>query len=207
VTFVAMPGVDGIRSFRALLKVALRRYGLRAIDVREHSARNEDERARSSFSPPAPLSHPSPPRSTREIPMSAYSDRIRGQKTGVFKVADFAGGREETLTIDYLEEKVEMFDKTVDLLHFVETKQTLAVNQTNAEFLLNALGDDPQKWKGQRVVLYLVEYTYGDERGYTIRIKLRDAKPGAVPLEQTQARSPNPKGDRSKPDFDDSIPF
>jgi hypothetical protein len=30
-----MPGVDGIRSFRALLKVALRRYGLRAIDARE----------------------------------------------------------------------------------------------------------------------------------------------------------------------------
>jgi hypothetical protein len=34
-TFVATPGVDGLRSFRALLKVALRRFGLRAIDVRE----------------------------------------------------------------------------------------------------------------------------------------------------------------------------
>ena len=31
----AEPGVDGIKSFRALLKVALRRYGLRAIDARE----------------------------------------------------------------------------------------------------------------------------------------------------------------------------
>jgi hypothetical protein len=35
VTFVAQPGVDGIKSFRALLKVALRRFGLRAIDARE----------------------------------------------------------------------------------------------------------------------------------------------------------------------------
>jgi len=35
VTFVAMPGVDGIKSFRALLKSALRRFGLRAVDVRE----------------------------------------------------------------------------------------------------------------------------------------------------------------------------
>jgi hypothetical protein len=38
VTFVATPGVDGIRAFRALLKTALRRFGLRAVDVREHDA-------------------------------------------------------------------------------------------------------------------------------------------------------------------------
>jgi hypothetical protein len=31
----AEPGVDGIRAFRALLKVALRRFGLRAVDARE----------------------------------------------------------------------------------------------------------------------------------------------------------------------------
>jgi len=35
VTLVAQPGVDGIRSLRAVLKSALRRFGLRAIDVRE----------------------------------------------------------------------------------------------------------------------------------------------------------------------------
>ncbi len=99
----AEPGVDGIRSFRALLKVALRRYGLRAIEGRELDAR--------AFVFP---SHP--PRSTRETTMSAFSERIRSQKTGVFKVADFAGGREATLTIDHLEEKVEMFDGEVDVL-------------------------------------------------------------------------------------------
>ena len=31
----AKPGVDGIRALRALLKVALRRFGLRAIEARE----------------------------------------------------------------------------------------------------------------------------------------------------------------------------
>jgi hypothetical protein len=35
VRLYAEPGVDGIRSFRALLKVALRRFGLRAVDARE----------------------------------------------------------------------------------------------------------------------------------------------------------------------------
>jgi hypothetical protein len=34
-TFVATPGTDGLKAFRALLKSALRRFGLRAIDVRE----------------------------------------------------------------------------------------------------------------------------------------------------------------------------
>jgi hypothetical protein len=201
-----MPGVDGIKSFRALLKVALRRYGLRAIDAREL-----DKRA---FVFP---SHP--PRSTRETTMSAFSDRIRGQKTGVFKVADFAGGREAMLTIDYLEEEVEIFGKVADLLHFTDSRQQLAINQTNAEFLLNTLGDDPEKWKGQRVVLYLAQYEYGNDRGYTIRIKLPDtaSKPAAkegviIPpargdgASKSAARSSSSQPDRET-DLDDTIPF
>jgi hypothetical protein len=35
VRLIAEPGVDGIRALRALLKVALRRFGLRAVDARE----------------------------------------------------------------------------------------------------------------------------------------------------------------------------
>ena len=202
-----MPGVDGIKSFRSLLKAALRHYGLRAIDAREL-----DERA---FVFP---SHP--PRSTRETTMSAFSERIRGQKTGVFKVADFAGGREATLTIDHLEEKVEMFDEEVDVLCFVETKQQLRLNQTNAEFLLNALGDDPTKWGGHRVVLYLDQYEYRGNSGYTIRLKLPGndqpaaSKPTAASAPTTNARAGNgaPADARSsspdrKTDLDDAIPF
>jgi hypothetical protein len=34
-TFVATPGVDGLKAFRALLKLALRRFGLRCVDARE----------------------------------------------------------------------------------------------------------------------------------------------------------------------------
>ena len=37
---VAKPGTDPIRAFRALLKLALRRFGLRCLDVREqHDAK------------------------------------------------------------------------------------------------------------------------------------------------------------------------
>ncbi len=45
----------------------------------------------------------------------------------------------------------------------IETKQQLRLNQTNAEFLLNANVDssDPTKWGGHRVVLYLDQYAVG----------------------------------------------
>jgi hypothetical protein len=190
VTLVAMPGVDGIKSFRALLKAALRRYGLRAIDIRECALTHvESERARGF------PSHPP----TRETPMTSFSERIRGQKTGVFKVADFGGGREAILTIDYLEEEVEIFG--------------------NAEFLLNTLGDDPEKWKGQCVVLYLDQYEYGNDRGYTIRIKLPG--PASKPAVKEGVILPPSRGDGSsknaarssssqpdrETDLDDQIPF
>ena len=47
VTFTPTPGTDGIKAVRALLKAALRRHGLRAVDVREPPAavrrRRQDE--------------------------------------------------------------------------------------------------------------------------------------------------------------------
>jgi hypothetical protein len=43
ITFVPVPGVtDSIKALRATLKNALRRHGLRAIDIREESASAPD---------------------------------------------------------------------------------------------------------------------------------------------------------------------
>jgi hypothetical protein len=193
VTLVALPGVDGIKSFRALLKAALRRFGLRAIDVRELSARDEDERARSS-------SH-HPPCSTRETSMSAFSERIRSHKKGFFKVADLEGGKERTLTIARLDEEVEIFGETKDILNFVETGQQLQLNQTTSEWLLNNLGDDPEKYPGNKVVLHLAEYLFEGNKKLGIRLKL----PGAPALVDGPTRA-RPAADR-KTDLDDEIPF
>lgn len=51
IKFVPEPHVDGIRALRALLKAALRRFGLRAIDAREEiaaSAATQSDRRRRS---------------------------------------------------------------------------------------------------------------------------------------------------------------
>src|SRR5262249_60432450 len=120
--------------------------------------------------------------------MSAFSDRIRGQKKGFFKVADLEGG-ERTLTVDHLEEEAEAFGKVVDMLHFVEVQQTLQLNFTTAEWLLDHFGDDPEAWTGKRVTLFLGEYEYNKEKKLGIRLKLpgtATSKPAAAP--ETRAR-------------------
>lgn len=131
--------------------------------------------------------------------MSAFSERVRSRKSSFFKVGDFEGGKEIILTIKYLDEEVAMFDKTIDILSFIETAQQLSVNQTVAEWLLDNLGDDPEKWAGQQVSLYLGTYEYNKETKQGIRLKL----PGTPGDAQTRTR---PAAD-PKPDIDDAIPF
>jgi hypothetical protein len=189
-TFVAEPGVDGLKAFRALLKSALRRFGLRAVDVREGALdAREDERA---------LAQPG------NTTMSEFSKRIRSQKKGFYKVADLEGGIEVTHVISHLDEKVEMFDKTVDILNFVDTGRQFQLNQTNAEFLLDNFGDDPEAWNGKRVTLYLASYEYNRETKIGIRLKL----PGAPALGDGQTRGlPAQPAPERKRDLDDEIPF
>jgi hypothetical protein len=185
VTFVAEPGVDAIKSFRALLKTALRRFGLRATDARELHAHDPPDEPQ-----------------TRRLAMSAFSDRVRGQKKGFFKVADFEGGRETTLTISRLDEEMEVFGKTVDILNFIETGQQLQLNQTTAEWLLDAFGDDPEAWNGKRVTLFLAEYEYNREKKLGIRLK----RPDDTSAARAETGDGTVKRARSA-DPDDGIPF
>jgi len=191
----AEPGVDGIRSLRSLLKLALRRFGLRAIDARELNSR--------AVVFPSHL-----PRSTREASMSAFSERVQAQReeqkeTGIFKVANFPSGKELLLTVRYLDEQVEMFGKQVDLLNFVETGRQLQLNQTTSEWLIDNLGGDPEDWPGKQVVLHLAEYEYNREKKLGIRLKL----PGQ-PSPATDGPPPQPKPlPPRKQDLDDDIPF
>jgi hypothetical protein len=139
--------------------------------------------------------------------MSAFSERIRGQKKGFFKVADLEGG-EKTLTISHLDEEMEMFGKTVDILNFQETGQQLQLNQTTSEWLLENLGDDPEKYSGKRVTLYLAEYEYNREKKQGIRLRLPGTPTPKLTVSgdgQAHVR-PAPAADR-KTDLDDEIPF
>jgi hypothetical protein len=170
VRFCAGPGVDGIRALRTLLKIALRSLGPRAIEAREEFQTKEDNS------------------------MSAYSEKIkRMRETGLYKVADFEGGKEVTHTIDRLLEDQVMFEREMDILCFTDTGRQLQVNVTNGETLIGLFGDDPDKWGGQRVTLYLAPY--GKEGKLGIRLKAATGNGPTLPVRSRAA------------EMDDEIPF
>jgi hypothetical protein len=134
--------------------------------------------------------------------MSAFSERIRDQKQGFYKVADFEGGKELTHTISHLDEAVEMFKKTVDILNFSDTARQLQLNQTNAEFLLDTFGDEPKAWQGKAVTLYVYEYNIKGEKTPGIRLKQADATAAEASSKRALARQAD-----GKAAMDDEIPF
>src|SRR5262249_5576519 len=133
--------------------------------------------------------------------MSKFSERIRGNRKvkGVFKVADFEGG-EKTFTIAGLDEGLQVFGKSVDLLCFEETEHQFQLNQTTSEWLLDHLGDEPSGWIGKRVTLFLDEFTYEGETRVGIRLK-RPVATATRPPPRSSAPAP------AHSDPDDSIPY
>jgi hypothetical protein len=199
VTFVAArDDVDAVKALHTLLKIASRRLGLRCVDVRELQPSKGERDAPALVTPSDPDQQSKPQRNRT---MSEFSDRIRSQKKGFFKPADFENGREETHIISYLDEQVEMFNKNIDILNFQDSARQLQLNLTTAEWLISNLGDDPQDWAGKEVVLYLGEYEFNNQKKYGVRLKL----PGqASPA--TNEPPPQAPPSRQK-DLDDEIPF
>jgi hypothetical protein len=156
VIFRAEAGVDPIRSLRALLKVCLRHFGLRATMAEE----------------------------IQEAEMSRYSDKIAHEKEiardrGLYRVEDLKSAGELTHVIDGLQEDVRMFNRKMDILTFRGTQKQLQMNITNAETLMRLFGDDPANWVGQSITLFLEEYQLGQ---WGIRIRAAEATAGNGPV-------------------------
>jgi hypothetical protein len=135
--------------------------------------------------------------------MSAFSERIRDQKNkGFYKVADLEGGKEVTHTISHLDEEVQMFKKTMDILNFSDTARQLQLNQTNAEFLLDSFGDEPKAWEGRAVTLYLADYEYKGETKSGIRLKRADAAAAEASAKRALVRQAD-----GKAEMNDEVPF
>ena len=139
--------------------------------------------------------------------MSAFSERIRREKEkSFFKVADFEGGKKLTLTIHELQEEVRKFDETMDLLCFEGTSKQLKLNQTTSEWLLDNFGDDPERYPGRQVTLYLDKYKFKGESGTGIRLKLPgDLQQPTAPA--SSAATPPPRLSDRRTNMDDEIPF
>jgi hypothetical protein len=90
--------------------------------------------------------------------MSAYSEKIAKLKSGIYRVSDFEVGKPVTHVIAFLAQDVQRYDESMDILHFSDTGMQLRMNVTNSEVLIRLLGDDPEKWTGHSITLFLHEY-------------------------------------------------
>jgi hypothetical protein len=179
----AAPDVDGDRALRALLKRALRDFGLRCTGL-----------AQPPRSAATAAEHPDAWR-------NAGCDRAR-HKEGNGKMADmsqYAGStfvkvddvRAKSIVGKIKRVEIGKFDKPLCTL---ETGEQLSLNATNCRTLLNAFGRDSREWIGGEIELYAGETTFNNEPRESVLVRPRSAPP------------PRPKPSRSS-DMDDEIPF
>jgi hypothetical protein len=152
-------GRDGIRDLRALLKAAGRRYGLRAIEVRELPTKpaRRTKRAKTKF---VSKTDEPPALSRRQMPCNIKDLQMR--KDDVFpskylKHTDLQG-KPTPAAIEraMLETLKSPEGKTQDkiVLYLAGTKKSLPLNVTNFDAVAGICGADTDGWPGCQIELY-----------------------------------------------------
>jgi hypothetical protein len=175
------PRVNGARALRALLKSALRKFGLRAVELREDfaaaAARRSDQWRGSK---------------------RAHRRRIQGET--VMDMTEFAGS--SFLRVDDVRDKpwrgkianvkTGQFGRPVATF---ESGEQLTLNVTNTKALIHTYGPDSRDWIGHTIELYAGTTQYqGDERESVL------IRPRSAP------KPPAPKPPL-RDELDDEIPF
>jgi hypothetical protein len=179
VTFrTTIPGIDGIRALRAVLKFALRRFGLCAVDIREHAITGASRRH------PAQVTGATQARQQEMIIM----DMSKYLGSAFLKVGDVKAGPIRGVIADITEGK---YGKP-DVSFSDGTK--LSLNATNNKILCQAYGTESSDWVGKEIQLSLGEVDFEGEPQESILVK-----PISPPI-------PKPKSRRGS-DVDDEIVF
>ena len=180
-TLRAASGRAGIRSLRALLKIAGRHLHLRAVDVRENTEPLWRSAERSQISSAARSS----PMDMRKFSGSNTFIKVEDVRSGALheKIAGVAVGKFGKPDITF------------------ESGVKLSVNATNTKALIRAFGADSESWIGHDVELYLgsIEYQGRDQEAVLLR-----ALEAAFGSSAPSKKKPNKA---TKPDFDNSVEF
>jgi hypothetical protein len=165
---------DGVRELRAILKIALRQFGLRALEVRE--LRPDSKRAKRL--PKFVLKTDEPPALSRRQ-MSCNIKDLQVQKDDVFpsKYLKHSNlqGKPTTATIDraVLETLKSPEGKTQDkvVLYFAGAKKSLPLNVTNFDAVADICGADTDDWPGCQIELYPSKTQMGGKTVDCIRVR------------------------------------
>ena len=170
VTF-ATDGTDGIRALRALLKAAKRRFGLRAVEVREYDAARVSRRRTARAAR----------RTQARRQEKSITDMRKYSGAAFLKPGDIkASGPRRVVITDVTEGK---FDKP-DLEFDDYTK--LSVNANN-RILMAAYGWESKGWLNKEIELGLDQAEYDGKEQEIVLVK-----PISPPIEKTPP--PKPKG-------------
>ena len=185
ITFEPLPRVDGVRVLRGLLKTALRRFGLRALDYREEHA---------------------VPTATQSGPWRG-SDRAHTRATTekTMDMRQYAGSsfvkfddvRDGSIKGKITEVERGKFDRPVITL---TGGAKLTLNATNVSTLIRALGEDFRDWVGHTVELYAGETKYQNEPRDSVLVRALTT-PTPEQIAERATRKP------PVPEMNDEIPF
>jgi hypothetical protein len=187
VTLEAMPGGDGIRGLRRLLKTALRRDRLRAIDVREHAATK--------------VSHCSTARAVR-------TTQGRRESEAKMKMSKYAGSS----FINYDDVEGGPFRGTIaGVAHGSYDKavvtfssgQRFSLNVTNTQILIKAWGDESEDWIGEKAELYAGTVKFKGEETPSVLVRPLERKPGEKKVKPPKPATAGP----AAIGMDDDIPY
>jgi hypothetical protein len=208
VALQAAPGRDGIRGFRTLLKTAGRRYGLRAIEVRELPVKPAKP-AKPKF-----VSKTDEPPALSRRQVACIRKDLQMQKDDVFpskylKHTDLQGKPAAT-TIEsaVLETLKSPEGKTQDkvVLYFAGAKKSLPLNVTNFDAVADICGVDTDDWPGCRIELYPTKTLMAGKTVDCIRVR-----PPAKSAKKAAAKSGgglgNAESENPAAGFGSEIPF
>lgn len=180
VTLTAARGSDAIRALRGNLKFALRRFGLRAVDVREYTT-GKVSRCRSAQAVRTTNSR-------RQEMMTMDMRKYSG--TPFLRPGDVKAEPVRVVIVDVTEGKFGRPD-----LEFSDGTK-FSVNATNNRTLVTSYGGESDDWINKEIELSLGEVAYDGQMQETVVVK-----PISPPIEK--------KPPRRKPggDIKDEIPF
>ena len=90
--------------------------------------------------------------------------------------ADDLNGREVKVIIERVE-KQEINGEEKPVIFFRGKRQGLICNKTNAKIVVQALGDETDKWCGLEIILYSTTVDFQGKSTPTIRVKPPDEVP------------------------------
>ena len=181
-TLRAAPGCDGVRNLRALLKIAWRHFGLRAVDIRETTNTPQPWRSAAGCKL-------SSARKVTKMDMSEYAG------SRFLKVQDVKGGAIRARII-----KVDVGKYEKPNIHF-DDATILSGNATNVRTLCRAYGNDSDGWLDKEIELTLgtIEYQGEDQEAIVVN-------PISPPEPKTTAKATT-KAKAKSSDMDSEVSF